>query len=312
MSNRQNRIWLLCFRAVVNGLLFAVPFMWDQLFFLIFFAFVQLFLTLNKLDLTKYQLAYSFMLVVVWHSATMHWVYFNDLPWWVGIMAIAISGLITFSPLFIYCCCISKLAIKNDYKYFLFILAWIFIEWLSFEWELAFPFHVLGYYLGNAPFLIYWYQYTGVLGGSVWILLVNIAIIKLLDKKASKISKWGYSFLAIAPLAASTKIYFSPTATNRSEKILVVATKKEGAYSSAAFRDVFYRASAAIDKDVFLVVCPESIGHLPASSFPHNSYFSAIKRTFKQQAPRAGVIFGATTQDIKGSPSFSDKGLFYI
>jgi apolipoprotein N-acyltransferase len=310
MSNRQNSVWLLFFKAVINGLLFAVPFIWDQVFFLIFFAFVQLFLTLNKLEFAKHQLAYSFMLVVVWHSITMHWVHFNDFPWWVGLIAIFISCLVTFSALFIYCCCINRLAIKRDYKYFLFILAWIFIEWLSFEWELAFPFHVLGYYLGDAAPLIYWYQYTGVLGGSLWILLVNIAIIKLLDKKAAKISKWGYLLLAIVPLGVSAKLYFSPTNTNRSEKILVVATKKEENHKNTVFRDAFYRVSAAIDKDVFLVVCPESSCYLPASSFPHNFYFSTIKRTFKQQAPRAGIIFGATTQDIKGGPSFSNKGLF--
>jgi apolipoprotein N-acyltransferase len=250
------------------------------------------------------------MLVVVWHSITMHWVHSDDFFWWVGLVAIFIACLVTFSSLFIYCCYINKLAIKKGYKYFLFILVWIFVEWLTFEWKLAFPFHVLGYYLGNTPFLIHWYQYTGVLGGSVWILLVNIAIIKLLDKKATKISKCGYFFLAIVPLGVSAKIYFSPASTSRSEKVLVVATKKERGYSNTVFRDALDRISASIDKDVFLVICPESICYLPTSSFPHNFYFSAIKQTFKQQAPRASIIFGATTQDVKGRPSFSYKGLF--
>jgi apolipoprotein N-acyltransferase len=310
MSSLQNRVWLLCFMAAINGLLFVIPFVWDQFFFLIFLAFIQFFLLLDKIESTKYQVVYSFILVIVWHFITMRWVHSDDIPWWGSLASIFISCLITFSSFFIYCCCINKLTIKKNYKYFLFILVWIFVEWLSFEWELAFPFHVLGYYLGNTPFLIHWYQYTGVLGGSIWILLVNIAIIKLLDKKTAKISKWGYAFLAIAPLGISTKMHFLPIDATRSEKILVVATKKGDGYGNTAFHDTFDRISTVLDREVFLVVCPESFCYLPASSFPHNHYFSAIKRTLKQRAPYAGIIFGATTQDVKGKPSFSYTGLF--
>ena len=195
----------------------------------------------------------------------------------------------------------------------MFIFIWVSVEWLFFEWELAFPFHTLGYYLGNFPSIIQWYQYTGVLGGTVWILFINIVILYLLDSLCSAKRKIVYAVIAAIPLLLSVSLYLIPTTPNRSEKIVVLNVADDKPYAkNELFQDVITQLASHIDSSVFLAVCPESICYLPHTSFPVNTYFSAIKRILKRQAPRANVIFGGTTQDVKGEVAFSDRAIYNI
>jgi apolipoprotein N-acyltransferase len=311
--SRKFQILFFVFASTINGLLFAVPFIVDKLFFLLFIAFVPLFLITEKLKSVRGQLLYAFILVIVWQFTTMCWIHSEYLPLWSSVAAIFLSGTITFISFLIYFCGINRLTVKKKYKYFLFILVWISVEWLSFEWELAFPFHTLGYYLGNISFLVQWYQYTGVLGGTIWILFINITILNLLDLTVAKITKWGYAALAIIPVVLSIGLYFTPMPIGHTEKIVALNIENDIDYTNNnTFRDALHCISDNIDEKVFLVVCPEGICYLPSSSFPYNTYFSSIKNMLRQRAPQASVIFGATTQDVRQGGTFNNNKLLNV
>lgn len=49
-------------------------------------------------------------------------------------------------------------------------------EFIHLRWDLNFPWLNLGNGFGAYPKLIQWYEYTGIFGGSLWILLVNILL----------------------------------------------------------------------------------------------------------------------------------------
>lgn len=68
-------------------------------------------------------------------------------------------------------------------SYFFLILYWILFENIQFTWDLNFPWLNLGNSFANYPFLIQWYSITGIEGGSLWILLVNIFIYLWIRKK---------------------------------------------------------------------------------------------------------------------------------
>lgn len=57
---------------------------------------------------------------------------------------------------------------------FAFVIYWLAFEFIHYHWELSWPFMNLGNWLGQLPRHIQWYEYTGVLGGTLWILLVNL------------------------------------------------------------------------------------------------------------------------------------------
>lgn len=55
-------------------------------------------------------------------------------------------------------------------------LAWLTLEYAHFHWEMAWPWLNLGFGFANNPDWVQWYEYTGVLGGTLWVLIVNGAL----------------------------------------------------------------------------------------------------------------------------------------
>lgn len=55
---------------------------------------------------------------------------------------------------------------------------WLAFEYFHLQWELSWPWLTLGFGLSQYPMLFQWYEYTGVLGGSLWILAVNIFLFR--------------------------------------------------------------------------------------------------------------------------------------
>jgi apolipoprotein N-acyltransferase len=73
--------------------------------------------------------------------------------------------------------------------YFSFILFWITWEYFYFNAEISWPWLTLGYGFAYNIRLIQWYEYTGVLGGSLWILLVNVVIFHIINLAINGISR---------------------------------------------------------------------------------------------------------------------------
>ena len=79
--------------------------------------------------------------------------------------------------------------------YFSLIVFWISFEYFSHIGALPWPWLTLGNGLSNSTQIIQWYEFTGVLGGSLWILLVNILIAEVVKKtKQKNFKKQMFSF----------------------------------------------------------------------------------------------------------------------
>ena len=67
--------------------------------------------------------------------------------------------------------------------------AWIAFEKLHTEWELSWPLLTLGNGFAKYAGLVQWYEYTGVFGGSLWVLSANILLFfvwKAYDERRAK------------------------------------------------------------------------------------------------------------------------------
>ena len=65
-------------------------------------------------------------------------------------------------------------------------------EYAHFHWELSWPWLNLGNIFARVPALVQWYSYSGILGGTLWILISNILIFRIirnvrLNKESLKI-----------------------------------------------------------------------------------------------------------------------------
>jgi apolipoprotein N-acyltransferase len=107
----------------------------------------------------------------------------------------------------------SNKRIVNTLISFCPIFYWIGFEYLNLNWPFSWPWLTLGNAFGNAPVLVQWYEYTGVLGGSFWILLVNTLIYiswKNFKKKTNTVMYPVLVLLAIVlPVLYSYNIYYS-------------------------------------------------------------------------------------------------------
>ena len=59
---------------------------------------------------------------------------------------------------------------------FSLLIFWLAFEYLHYNWDIEWPWLSLGNGFANQVRLIQWYEFTGVLGGSAWVLAVNLLL----------------------------------------------------------------------------------------------------------------------------------------
>ena len=126
----------------------------------------------------------SYIALLVWNLLT---------TWWVGAtyfgtkdISTAIAGLIanTANPLLM---CLpllgfhrTKKRLGSTWGYISLIAYWTTFEFIHLRWDLSWPWLTLGNGFAQHPAVVQWYEFTGVLGGTVWILITNILLYLLL------------------------------------------------------------------------------------------------------------------------------------
>lgn len=97
-----------------------------------------------------------------------------------------------------------------------FIACWIAFEHFHYNWELNWPWLTLGNGFAQWPSLIQWYEVTGVLGGTAWILGCNYLAFKTFFAPAAapqkKASPLPLALLVVLPLIGSIVRYATYTA----------------------------------------------------------------------------------------------------
>jgi len=76
-----------------------------------------------------------------------------------------------------------------------FIFSWLLYEFGHHRWDLSWPWLTLGNSMSCAIPFVQWYEYTGTLGGSFWILVGNILIFEGLKSKITSKKWWALNLL---------------------------------------------------------------------------------------------------------------------
>lgn len=123
--------------------------------------------------------ATALLTFLVWNTASIYWVYnairaYNNfvVSFVVSLIPFGLGALLMTTAFWLF----YKLSVHASKKvsYFGLISFYIGMEYLHQSWDLAFPWMSLGNGLSGMHQLAQWYEYTGVYGGSFWILLSNI------------------------------------------------------------------------------------------------------------------------------------------
>ena len=148
---------------------------------------------------------------ILWHLSTIWWVW-NAAA--IGTIAGTLVGswwaLLPFTLFHI----VSK-RMPKGVAYILLITAWIACEYIYIKAPaMSFPWLTLGGAFAFDTWAVQWYEYTGILGGSLWVLLVNIALFEAL-KQGSK-GRWvAFGLAVVAPLVFSLVLYSKNSPDNQ-------------------------------------------------------------------------------------------------
>jgi apolipoprotein N-acyltransferase len=176
--NCRNRILLSAFTGI---LLTPAWYVWGSGLILLF-ALIPLLLVEDYLDEHKTEFGsgtffrYAALSFFIWNSATTWWIY-NATA--VGVVAAVMINTLMWS-LVMWLFHLVKRRMGAPIGYFSLILFWICWEYIYHNSEISWPWLSLGNGFAYNIRLIQWYEYTGIMGGSLWVLVVNVLLFSLL------------------------------------------------------------------------------------------------------------------------------------
>ncbi|NDK54897.1 apolipoprotein N-acyltransferase [Pontibacter sp. BT213] len=208
-----NSPYILPFLALLSGLILWLGWPTKPLAFFLFVGFVPV-LYMEKLivESGKYRspgftfFKWSFLAMMLWNLFTTWWVMHSTLPG--GIFAVLLNALLMCIPLTAFY--FTRKYLGNTLGYISFIVYWVAFEQFHLNWDLSWPWLTLGNGFATLNTWVQWYEYTGFLGGSVWVLLVNLLIfliIKDYPQQRVEFKKlWLPLVLIVVPIVISYAI----------------------------------------------------------------------------------------------------------
>ncbi len=208
--DQGSRLRNIILALLTGGLLTAAWPTWG-IASLIFIGLVPLLLIENRIAQGKNDRMFwlSFLAFFVWNVATTWWVW-NATP--AAILAWILNALfmtIVFQVFHL----TKKKVCNNPWGNFFLIPYWMAFELLTYWWSIKWPWLNLGHAFSTQHEWIQWYEYTGVAGGTLWILLVNILITNIIlyfkskETKPLLISIGAEVAIILVPILISTRIY---------------------------------------------------------------------------------------------------------
>lgn len=148
----------------------------------LFIGLVPLFFAFNSIARRHYRQTYHYTFIAVfvahsvWLMISNYWLYLSSpRSYFIGVIIESLILGLFLSPV---------TAIGKRYgnlpRFFYFLSVWILIEYSNQQWLLGTPYYILGNGLGMYPWMIQHYEWIGIEGGTVWILVVNFLIYTIL------------------------------------------------------------------------------------------------------------------------------------
>lgn len=200
-------------------------------------------------------------------------------------------------------------------------LLWLSFEYLHLNWELTWPWLTLGNVFSESILWIQWYEFTGVFGGSVWILFINTFVFYLL-KNPEKQSKRNWATVGLCvlfPIAISLVIYSTYQFKGSDAKVQIIQPNIDPYHDKFGGMSVEEQLNKMLAlsqleslNDVDLIVAPETA--LPYTIWEHEMNENEQINYLKKFSERNNVpmLTGASTNffyAVQKAPTFSARKL---
>jgi len=258
--------------------------------------------------------SHSFLAFLIWNGLTTWWILHATA---VGaLLAIVANSLLMSATLWL-----AHLIRRNSagaMGYLAWVVLWLTFEFFHFHWDIEWPWLTLGNGFANNIKMVQWYEFTGVLGGSLWVLTVNILLFSVLKEYAAhqnfKSIKRRVSFLSIfifLPVIVSLFVYLKYQEDGETRKVLIVQpnidpyseTFDDGAVNDKLMKFIRLTESA-LTPDVDYIIGPETVFEQQWEEDRLLSYPAVARlQDFSLSGSNPGLIIGASTFRIYPDPA---------
>ncbi|MEE0864538.1 MAG: apolipoprotein N-acyltransferase [Alistipes sp.] len=268
--------------------------------------------------------AWGALTFILWHAATVWWVWIAT-P--IGPIAAGAFGTFWNLVALMTYHYVSKRA-PRALAYTLLVALWLTTESLYNSAEvLTFPWLLLGHGFSNDIWAVQWYEYTGIFGGSLWVLATNLSIFEILRTR-SKTARVRAALVALLPMLLSIALYFGYTPSER-HAMLAVVQPNVACYDEDRARqttsntiDDVRALTEEVTEDASFVILPESaLSYVEGFGTIDERYLEFYADVFadmqSENMRRAKLITGASTVRFYGSTPATDtarkhpNGTFY-
>jgi apolipoprotein N-acyltransferase len=244
---------------------------------------------------------YSYQAFLVWNILSTFWVANTALA--AGVVAIMLNSL--FMAL-VFTAFHHTRRIMPRIGLLAFVVYWISFEYLHLNWEISWPWLTLGHGFSQFPQLVQWYEYTGVFGGTAWVLLGNVLLYTLWCKRSTPLlPAIRFALWLLLPAAFSAWIFANyEEDTSNMARVAIVQPNYEPHYEKFDIpetdqMDRFLTLSGdVLDSTVNYLLWPEtSFGYVETRAI--EGYPAVMRlREFMADYPSLKVITGLDAYHI--------------
>ena len=278
---------------------------------------------------------YHYSAFVLWNTFTTFWVCNATVGG--GIFAILANSLQMSLVFGLFR--LSKKKFEGALPYIFLMVTWIAWERFYFDAEISWPWLVLGNSFARTTWAIQWYEFTGSLGGSLWIWLCNLSIFGILvsasdgsifswNGKAKAAALIGLITLFAAPVISSgiigsryqdcmdegeklETLIIQPNIDPYNKFQAMTQSQQNGKLLSIAEKALKYRKADSTAAPL-LIVAPETFtSDIICGELERSRTWNGFT-AFLKDYPGANLLFGASTYDYINSaeaPSYTARNL---
>ena len=299
--------------STLSGVLLSLGFPPLPFMFVLFVAWVPLLIVEHEVSQEKEKvslLPYAYNTFALWNILVTWWV--GNTAFIAGFFAFFINALFMCAPFLLFHK--TKKVIPN-LAYSAFAVYWMSFEMLHLNWEASWSWLNLGNAFGQLPSWVQWYEYTGIFGGSLWVLLLNVLIFKLLAKHNFKASFKNICqdnaggvikiiIIGTLPILISFGMYFSQEDKGSEVEVVVVQPNFEPHFEKFNIpkdqqitRFIQLAEEQITDKTEYLVFPETSFNGGETSGIEGNLHIRRLKR-FLSKYPNLKLVTGVNAYKI--------------
>jgi len=262
---------------------------------------------------------------ILWNAFTTFWVWNATAG---GAIFAILANAFQMAVIFWLFRC-SKKHMRGVLPYIFLAVLWIAWEhWYFVHAQISWPWLTLGNAFARSLHWVQWYEYTGTLGGSLWVWACNLSLFGILvsvleggffrwNSKAQICSLLGLVLVFALPYAASAHIwhYFEEDSEGKVNVLIAQPNfdpyqKFESMTQKEQTEVLLGQYSEALGKDstwTGLLIAPETFtSDVILNDIPAGATFKRINGFLSGFYPNAEMLFGASTYEIFNQRSSPD------